>query len=38
MLAAIFEMVMGILGGAGANPDSTSIVKQVFDAILSFLG
>lgn len=34
MLASIFEFVMGILGSAGADPEATSIVGQVFDFIL----
>ena len=38
MLATIFEFVMGILGGAGASPESQNIVGQVFDFILSIFG
>jgi hypothetical protein len=35
MLASIFEFVMGILGGAGTDPEATGIVGQVFNSILS---
>lgn len=38
MLAAIFEFVQGILGGAGASPESQGIVGQVFDFILGIFG
>ena len=38
MLASIFEMVMGILGGAGADPEAQGIVAQVFDFVLSIFG
>ena len=38
MLATIFEFVMGILGGAGADPEATNIVEQIFNFILGFLG
>lgn len=34
MLAQIFEFVMGILGGAGADPEAQNIVGQIFDFIL----
>ena len=38
MLASIFEMVVGILTGAGVGGDALDIVNQVFNAILGFLG
>ncbi len=38
MLATIFEFVMGILGSAGADPEATGIVGQIFDFILSIFG
>lgn len=38
MLASIFEFVMGILGGAGTDPEATGIVGQVFDFVLSIFG
>ena len=34
-MAAIFEFVMQILGLAGAGEEATSIVGQVFDAIIA---
>ena len=38
MLESIFELVKGILGIAGADPEAQSIVSQVFDLLLSFFG
>ena len=38
MLAQIFELVMSILGGAGADPEAQNIVAQVFEAILGLFG
>ena len=38
MLETIFELVKGILGIAGADPEAQSIVAQVFDLVLSFFG
>ena len=38
MLASIFELVKGILGIAGADPEAQGIVSQVFDLVLGFLG
>ena len=35
-MSAIFEFVMGILGIAGADPEATGIVGQVFELITSF--
>ena len=35
VLASIFELVLGILGGAGTDPEATGIVSQVFDFVLS---
>lgn len=38
MLAGIFEFILGILGSAGADPESAGIVAQVFDFILGIFG
>ncbi len=38
MLSSIFEFVLGILGGAGADPEAQNIVGQVFDFILGIFG
>lgn len=38
MLAMIFEMVIGILNGSGADAGAIDIVSQVFNSILGFLG
>lgn len=35
VLDAIFAFVESILGGAGADPEATNIVAQVFDFVLS---
>ena len=37
-MESIFELVKGILGVAGADPEAQSIVAQVFDLILKFFG
>jgi hypothetical protein len=36
VLASIFELVLGILGGAGVDPEASGIVSQVFNTILGF--
>ena len=38
MLASIFEFVMSILGIAGTDPEAQSIVSQIFETILGFIG
>ena len=38
MLSMIFEMVMGILNGAGADASAIEIVSKVFEAILGIFG
>ncbi len=38
MLETIFNFVETILGIAGAGPDASGIVAQIFDAILGLLG
>lgn len=37
MLETIFAFVESILGSAGADPEASNIVSQVFDFILSLL-
>ena len=37
-MAAIFEMVIGILVAAGASAEAIEIVNQVFNGILGIFG